>query len=176
MKKYLLAATGALTLALSSNANAALVITIVGSSGTFGNASVTCSVPAPCSFSDSNSFITPVGYSLVGATISTIITGTGAAAALTNIDFGTVTLNGVSFVLSPTGFAEFGGLGNQSMIPGGTNTISVSGLSGGGASYGGSLSFAAVPEPSTWLMMILGVGLAGAALRRRRQTVKVSYA
>lgn len=35
--------------------------------------------------------------------------------------------------------------------------------------------FSAVPEPSTWLMMILGVGIAGAALRRR-QTVKVSYA
>lgn len=33
----------------------------------------------------------------------------------------------------------------------------------------------AVPEPSTWLMMILGVGIAGAALRRR-QAVKVSYA
>jgi hypothetical protein len=32
----------------------------------------------------------------------------------------------------------------------------------------------AVPEPSTWLMMILGVGIAGAALRRR-QTFKVSY-
>lgn len=35
--------------------------------------------------------------------------------------------------------------------------------------------FSAVPEPSTWLMMILGVGIAGAALRRR-QAVKVSYA
>ncbi len=28
---------------------------------------------------------------------------------------------------------------------------------------------AAAPEPSTWAMMILGVGLAGAALRRRRE-------
>lgn len=35
--------------------------------------------------------------------------------------------------------------------------------------------FSAVPEPSTWLMMILGVGIAGAALRRRRQTIAVSY-
>lgn len=30
---------------------------------------------------------------------------------------------------------------------------------------------AAVPEPATWLMMIGGFGLAGAALRRRRQTL-----
>jgi hypothetical protein len=35
--------------------------------------------------------------------------------------------------------------------------------------------FSAVPEPSTWLMMILGVGIAGAALRRR-QAFKVSFA
>ncbi|MBY9061427.1 PEPxxWA-CTERM sorting domain-containing protein [Sphingomonas yunnanensis] len=27
---------------------------------------------------------------------------------------------------------------------------------------------AAVPEPSTWAMMVLGFGLAGAAIRRRR--------
>lgn len=33
-----------------------------------------------------------------------------------------------------------------------------------------------VPEPSTWLLMIAGVGLVGWQLRRRRQTVKVSFA
>ena len=36
---------------------------------------------------------------------------------------------------------------------------------------------AAVPEPATWLMMILGLGLIGGAMRRRpKQTVSVSYA
>jgi hypothetical protein len=34
----------------------------------------------------------------------------------------------------------------------------------------------AVPEPSTWAMMVLGVGFAGAAMRRRRATVSVRYA
>ncbi len=33
-----------------------------------------------------------------------------------------------------------------------------------------------VPEPATWGMMILGLGLAGAAMRRRRQSVTVHYA
>lgn len=33
---------------------------------------------------------------------------------------------------------------------------------------------AAVPEPSTWGMMILGMGLAGAVLRRRRETPLVA--
>ena len=34
----------------------------------------------------------------------------------------------------------------------------------------------AVPEPGTWMLMIAGIGLLGWQLRRRRQTVKVSYA
>lgn len=34
----------------------------------------------------------------------------------------------------------------------------------------------AVPEPGTWMLMIAGIGLVGWQLRRRRQTVKVSYA
>ncbi len=33
-----------------------------------------------------------------------------------------------------------------------------------------------VPEPSTWAMMIFGFGMTGAALRRRKKLVKVSYA
>jgi len=177
MKKYLLAATGAMALSFSANANAALVVNISGSSGSFGNASVTCASPAPCVFNDVVNFITPVGYRLVSATITTSWTGTNLAAQnLTNIDFSSVTLNGVNFSMSPTGRTETGTLYDLLLAAGGNNTLAVSGLSGGGASYGGQLSFAAVPEPSTWLMMILGVGIAGAALRRRRQTVKVSYA
>lgn len=34
----------------------------------------------------------------------------------------------------------------------------------------------AVPEPATWLMMILGFGLVGAAMRRPRREVRVRYA
>ncbi|MEY4240285.1 MAG: hypothetical protein RL339_2886 [Pseudomonadota bacterium] len=34
----------------------------------------------------------------------------------------------------------------------------------------------AVPEPGTWMLMIAGIGLMGWQLRRRRQSVKVSYA
>jgi hypothetical protein len=35
-----------------------------------------------------------------------------------------------------------------------------------------SFSFAAVPEPATWMMMVLGFGLLGAAKRRRRVTAR----
>ncbi|SIO08964.1 PEP-CTERM protein-sorting domain-containing protein [Parasphingorhabdus marina DSM 22363] len=34
----------------------------------------------------------------------------------------------------------------------------------------------AVPEPATWAFMIFGFGAVGAAMRRRKQNVKVSYA
>lgn len=168
MKKYLLAATGALALSFSANANAALVINITGASGTFGNNPVTSPT-----FSDTATFITPIGYNLVGATITSILTGGNPA---TNINFTSVTLNGVNFVTGSFGNVEFRSLQNLLMVPGGTNTLSVAGSAGRSASYSGTLSFAAVPEPSTWLLMIFGVGIAGAALRRRRQTVKVSYA
>ncbi|QQV78885.1 PEP-CTERM sorting domain-containing protein [Sphingomonas aliaeris] len=37
-------------------------------------------------------------------------------------------------------------------------------------------SAAAVPEPATWAMMIVGFGLTGCVLRRRRISTKVSFA
>ncbi len=37
-------------------------------------------------------------------------------------------------------------------------------------------AFQAVPEPATWAMMIVGVGLVGGAMRRRKTRVAVSYA
>ena len=39
-----------------------------------------------------------------------------------------------------------------------------------------NVSFAAVPEPSTWAMLILGFGFVGSAMRRRKTNVRVAYA
>ena len=56
-----------------------------------------------------------------------------------------------------------------------TGTYSLNGASGSG-SFTVSAP-AAVPEPATWGMMLLGFGVAGAALRRRRiAATRVSYA
>ena len=52
------------------------------------------------------------------------------------------------------------------------------GVPGGGGSFDGTIILAdagVVPEPATWGLMILGVGAAGGALRRRR-AVRVAYA
>jgi hypothetical protein len=39
-----------------------------------------------------------------------------------------------------------------------------------------NFSVAAVPEPATWAMMLVGFGMTGAAMRTRRRAVKVAYA
>lgn len=132
--------------------------------------------PAPCTFTDTRTFITPNGFTTLSATISSILNGNNLA---TNIDFTSVMINGVEFAIGSTGATEFRFLSDLLLGPGKVNTLTVTGTTGGDASYSGTLAFAgvagAVPEPSTWMMMIMGIGLAGVALRRRRQTIRLSY-
>jgi hypothetical protein len=53
-------------------------------------------------------------------------------------------------------------------------------LSGGPSGASGILNVTsvvtAVPESGTWAMMIVGLGLAGSSLRRRKVTTRISYA
>lgn len=106
MRKLALMAGGALALACSSNANAALVVLVGGdAAGTFRNFNVKCTpAPAPCAFTDSATFVTPNGYSSLSATITSILNGNNLA---TNIDFTSVMINGVEFAIGTSGVAEF---------------------------------------------------------------------
>jgi hypothetical protein len=47
---------------------------------------------------------------------------------------------------------------------------------GSPADYNGGFSYVAVPEPATWARMIGGFGMVGAAMRRRKAQVRVTYA
>jgi len=77
--------------------------------------------------------------------------------------------------VSPGGSLLAGGV-NRPVVAG-TQTLTITGLSGGNGSYSGNVIFSsAVPELATWLMMIAGVGFTGAALRRRKTDYKVNYA
>lgn len=157
MKKLFLSAAMAVAapLALASPAHAAAVINFDGTTGTFGNTGIGAGA-----FSDTLHFNVP-GLGSVGATISSI-----AVSLLTNVDFTSVTLNGVEFNIDSMGMHEF----RTIVLPvsPGQQELVISGTSGGAGSYSGTLAFA-VPEPATWAMMISGFGIAGAALRARRR-------
>jgi len=133
--------------------------------------------------------ITGVRLSVVDLNDSFQLYGVGAGGALTSLGFdGTVS----------TGF---GGL--ASAVNTGTITTNVGGVSqvtfnspltafssfvmttraGGDVLFGGdrgqgyrldALSANVVPEPATWAMLILGFGLVGAVLRRRRHLVAIA--
>jgi hypothetical protein len=63
------------------------------------------------------------------------------------------------------------------LLSAGANSISVSGISRGNGSYGGSIAFTpSVPETATWGMMILGFVGMGAVMRYRRKSTKVAFA
>ena len=66
------------------------------------------------------------------------------------------------------------------MTGGVQNTFNVAGTSGAKGKYTINLAFAAAPEPASWAMMILGIGLVGGALRLRARRpdyrLKVGYA
>jgi hypothetical protein len=63
------------------------------------------------------------------------------------------------------GVSSGGGSSSSSSSSGG-----VGGSSGGGSSGGGTPPVAAVPEPGTWMLMILGFGAIGSVMRRRART------
>lgn len=95
------------------------------------------------------------------------------------IDFDTVlsglTVIGIHFGGGSTGF---NGTGFWLLdIPDNTDTITWSSSVQSGISNAGLyLTGGAVPEPATWAMMIAGFGLTGAAMRRRKTRVAVTYA
>ena len=58
----------------------------------------------------------------------------------------------------------------------GNGSYTLSFIGNGSGSFGGNVSFSAVPEPATWGMMLLGFGAVGYAMRRRRRPALVQIA
>jgi hypothetical protein len=58
----------------------------------------------------------------------------------------------------------------------GTYTLHITGTRGGNSQYSGGIAFAAVPEPATWAMLLLGFGAVGFAMRRRRSPALLQIA
>jgi len=61
----------------------------------------------------------------------------------------------------------FGGSG---ILEAGNYYLEIAGNGGGTSGYGGNLSVAAIPEPGTWAMMLLGFAGVGFMAYRRRNS------
>ena len=176
MNKYLAAAALAVSSVLSSApAFAATVINFndFGATqvGFFGNLN-----PATGNFTDEYTFTIPAG------TLDGFIGSIGLSFFQTNLEFGSITLNGqnVFNVVSDSGLLEARNLTNF-LTSGGPQSLVINGRAQSLASYGGFFTLTeatpAVPEPATWAMMLLGFGVIGAAMRRKRAPQpKVRYA
>lgn len=113
-------------------------------------------------FEDTYTFTPQLGNGLVDSVLSSI----GFTNA-SNINFTSVTLNGVALTIS-NGVIDSAATLTQ--IPAsGLLTLIVKGTSGSAASYSGVLNVTAVPEPETYAMMLAGLGLVGFAAARRRK-------
>ena len=171
MNKTALALFGGAAFAIAAPAQAATVITLDddGSGTLTGEFSAKKTVEGM--FSDVFTFTLPEN-GFTGATITTI-----AVTLAGNIDFSSVTLNGVEFDLDPIGRNEDGSI--VLFTRAGEQTLIVNGTSGTNAAYSGVVTFApGVPEPGVWLLMILGFGAIGGAMRYRRRkgvSVKTNY-
>ncbi len=169
MKKLILASlAAAMAITAPSMATAATVLsqTNLGTtSGSFGASGIT----ATASFTDVFNFTS----SIVGtatASVTTRITASGL-----DVSFSSIMLDGNPFTQITFGATEVWELVSAPFS--GTNhtlTLSGSATGNGAGSYGGQLDITAVPEPLTWGMMIVGLGLVGGTMRsRRRSTVSV---
>jgi hypothetical protein len=125
-------------------------------------------------FTDTYFFIVDAD-GLGSGSISTSLSGPS-----TDINFTSVTINGLVVPRSPNGAVEFAGISGVPVLNGAENRLVVVGTSAGEGSYGGNLTFtpnSAVPEPATWAMMLMGFGAIGFGMRRRRkETARVRFA
>jgi PEP-CTERM motif len=164
MKTVLFAGLASLMTVVAAPASAATFnLGVFGGSfsTSYGNSSNVAGV-----INDTFNFTTTTG----GASGSVIsVAQTGKDIVLTSVK-----LDGISFTQSLTGTTELWQL-LLTNIASGPHAITVQGnWDTGGGSYGGQLDFnvtSSVPEPATWGLMLVGFGVAGAALRSRRNAL-----
>ena len=180
MRKLIYTLAGAAALASASIASAASVVTgptpsslTPPASALFGSV-LTGSTTSSTSFSDTFTFNIAGSAGSLNSQISTLLLNGSQ-----NVNFTSILLDGTyAFSKTSTDPApEVWALLNPVTVGLGTHTISVVGtLLGPTGSYSGTLNVAAVPEPATWAMMLLGFGAMGLVIRRRRQPVLAQIA
>lgn len=151
-------------------ASAAMIAGAYAMTGTAQAATYVCDGSTVCSFDG-----TTGGFSNVrrtaGVTASDTFKISLPSAGQAKLTFTTANLTFLSASFNGVTFTPVAGVETIfNIAAGGTYDliVSVRNTTNRVASYSATIDFVAVPEPAAWGMMIAGVGMAGAALRRRR--------
>lgn len=175
MRKFALAtaASAAALIAVSAPASAAVVILNPGAGGTlsgdFGDTVTVGSPAAPAAFRSEFTFTLP-SAGLTSANVTSIAT----IMMNTDLDFTSVFLNGTALTLTRDSFEDRARIFNLPTTAG-VQTLVINGLARGNGSFGGSIAFAptaAVPEPTTWALLLLGFAAVGFSMRRSKPSVR----
>ncbi|MBY0519170.1 MAG: choice-of-anchor D domain-containing protein, partial [Sphingomonas sp.] len=137
--------------------------TLTADSGSFSTDFGVANIVALSSFSESlgGSFsdAAVTGYSFAGNSFAGLQGGSSNLGNLLVFDTAGLSDGTYSKTLTFNGFSAYSGLANQNLSPISINIVAR--ITGGAPG--------AVPEPGTWVMMILGFGLIGAASRRTKR-------
>lgn len=121
---------------------------------------------SPVQFDDKFEFTIPQN-GLGSGSISTSFSSKNNKLIITDL-----LINGVHFVVPSNGSGQFLAVNDIPILNGVLNTIEVIGTTSKlGGTYSGTATFAAVPEAASWMMMLAGFGLVGAAMRKRRTSL-----
>lgn len=147
-----------------------------GPNGTFAGAFFNQGIAAGA-FTDTFTFTLPIN----GIGSGTVTTSASLFGSPNDVDFTSVFVNNIvaPITRSNGNLFEVAFASSVPITAGVLNTITVNGVSRGNGAYGGQATFiptSAVPEPSTWAMLLVGFGMTGVAMRYRRRNTKVAYA
>lgn len=159
-------------------AGAAMVAGAYAVTGTAQAATYVCGAAGTCSFDGTTGGFSNVRRS-AGATASDTFKITLPTAGQVKLTFTTANLTFLSASFNGVNFTPVAGVEKIfNIAAGGTYDllVSVKNNTSRVASYSSTIDFVAVPEPAAWGMMIAGVGMAGAALRRRRRAPRAAMA
>ena len=186
MRKLVLGLMGAAAMTVASGANAA-VTSLTSSPGVLtglndGNTAFSTFIATGNTSTPFAEWVT-FTETLDGTYSFNVQSTTPVNGSATDVDFTSVWLTGTgiigSILINPTSgstdLAEHYAL-TDLFLGAGTYTLHMSGTRGRLSTYTGDISFAAVPEPSTWAMMLLGFGAVGFAMRRRRRPALMQLA